>query len=1358
MKGNTNMMKMRKRLFVAVATFGILLILSACTTLGEIKVSLDATYEVTEGQTIEIAPLVTKDGAEYQTALGYVSLDTSIAKFVDGKLIGVKPGQVRIKVYAVEQPKAYATALVTVTDNNLLSATFDIEQEMNVNEIQQIHYQIIGTELQPLVNYHSSNEQILTVDENGTILAKSEGSATVTIRLTSVSDPSIYREYKYEIKISYYTYSIEYVLNGGKNHKDNPKGIHINQLPITLYEPTKAGYDFVGWYDNAEFTNQPITIIEQMENEQIQLFAKWEKIDYTIEYNLNGGTNHSDNPLVYNIETDTITLFPATKSYYTFDGWYIGDIKVETIQKGTIGNQTLTAKYTPIEYTITYDLDGGMTTNQNCYTIESETIVLSDATKANYNFIGWFDSENRQVTEIKAGSTGNIELTACYVAIDYAIEYVLNGGINQEDNPSKYNVETNDILLLAPTKVGYTFLGWLNENNEQVTEIKTGSTGNIVLVANWEADTYTVTFDSNGGSIVNSIDYTIESEDITFVTPIKIGYTFLGWFNENNEQVTVIENGSIGDVTLTAKWELIPYEVTLDADGGRDVENVTFTVESDLIELPSTSKLGYTFLGWFNEEDQHITSIETGTVGNLKLKAKYQLIIYTIQYDGLNDGDNANNPTEYTVESGSIVLQNPILSSGYIFEGWYDENDEFITTIESETKRNLVIKARLREYTIQEVKETTKETTVFTGTITAISVLSSQYNNFSILVNDGTASIMVYRISNDAYAYNQFALGQKIRIKGQNIPYNGLNEIATINSIEIIEEGASLQPVELETIPSEEELFSLQCSIVKMTLTFVSGTLGSKQNAIFKDANDNQITLRGDSDWGTVDSMTLRAGRQYTIVGFVSWYNGPQISNLSHYPFVEAVVTDEMIAMDYLDQIRLESTVTEDFGLPSVEGITWTLKETAAAELVSGTVNIIRGEADVVITLVATYTLNGKGYDKEFDVVIKKQSSGNEEWTLVTNESELNVGDNIVIVAKDSNVALSTTQNSNNRLQTSITKSENIITINDTVQILTLTAGTKEGTFGFDTGSGYLYAASSSSNHLKTDQTLSDNSSWMITIDETGVAKVVAQGSNTHNLLQYNLSAKLFSCYSSSQKDISIYKLTASTPLTDEQIAQKHLDNLSVVSETSDDIALTQDENLSWQLNTITDVASIVDGVLVVTPGDTDVTITLVAVYTLNGKSFDKEFEIVVKKKDDVTKIEKTYTYQFVSGALKTAGGSATLGEIDWSYGTLSYVGFDATKGIQVGSSNNPTSSLVLSTSVINGNIKSIVINASIAKSGTAKLSVSIGGINYLNAQALTTTATDYTILPNASGDISITFTNTAKAFYIKSITIVYEE
>ena len=146
-------------------------------------------------------------------------------------------------------------------------------------------------------------------------------------------------------------------------------------------------------------------------------------------------------------------------------------------------------------------------------------------------------------------------------------------------------------------------------------------------------------------------------------------------------------------------------------------------------------------------------------------------------------------------------------------------------------------------------------------------------------------------------------------------------------------------------------------------------------------------------------------------------------------------------------------------------------------------------------------------------------------WTLVTNVSELTSGDQIVIVAKDYDYALSTTQNKNNRGQASVQKDENTITFDNDVQILTLEAGTTSGTFAFNTGSGYLYAASSSSNYLKTEATLSANSSWIITITD-GVTSIVAQGANARNVMQYNQSSSLFACYgSASQKAICIYVL-----------------------------------------------------------------------------------------------------------------------------------------------------------------------------------------------------------------------------------------
>ena len=144
-------------------------------------------------------------------------------------------------------------------------------------------------------------------------------------------------------------------------------------------------------------------------------------------------------------------------------------------------------------------------------------------------------------------------------------------------------------------------------------------------------------------------------------------------------------------------------------------------------------------------------------------------------------------------------------------------------------------------------------------------------------------------------------------------------------------------------------------------------------------------------------------------------------------------------------------------------------------------------------------------------------------WILVTDVSSLKAGDQVVIVSKDADYALSTTQNGNNRGQAAVSKDGSIITFGDDVQILTLAAGTIDGTFAFYTGSGYLYAASSSKNYLRTETTLSANSSWTITISD-GVATIKAQGTNTHNWLRYNSSNSLFSTYASGQGDVQIYK------------------------------------------------------------------------------------------------------------------------------------------------------------------------------------------------------------------------------------------
>ena len=160
-------------------------------------------------------------------------------------------------------------------------------------------------------------------------------------------------------------------------------------------------------------------------------------------------------------------------------------------------------------------------------------------------------------------------------------------------------------------------------------------------------------------------------------------------------------------------------------------------------------------------------------------------------------------------------------------------------------------------------------------------------------------------------------------------------------------------------------------------------------------------------------------------------------------------------------------------------------------------------------------------------------AAAGDTYQLVTDASTLQAGDTVIIVAAGYDYALSTTQNENNRGQAAVTKaSDNTLTFSSNVQELTLEAGTITNTFAFYTGAGYLYAASSSSNHLKTQTTLNDNGSWTITIGNEGVATIQAQGTNKNNQLQYNLSSKLFSCYGSAQKEICIYKKTSSATTT----------------------------------------------------------------------------------------------------------------------------------------------------------------------------------------------------------------------------------
>ena len=172
---------------------------------------------------------------------------------------------------------------------------------------------------------------------------------------------------------------------------------------------------------------------------------------------------------------------------------------------------------------------------------------------------------------------------------------------------------------------------------------------------------------------------------------------------------------------------------------------------------------------------------------------------------------------------------------------------------------------------------------------------------------------------------------------------------------------------------------------------------------------------------------------------------------------------------------------------------------------------------------ISKFTVNG---------FTKKES--NEVYTLVTDASTLKIGDKIIIAAATADFAISTTQNTSNRDAASVTKKDNtIVNPGKDVQVFTLEAGTKSDTYAFNTGSGYIYTASSSANQLKTQQKNDDNGSWTISCTTEGVATIKTAGTYTRNNLKYNSQSKLFSCYKSGQDAVAIYsngKVTGSVP------------------------------------------------------------------------------------------------------------------------------------------------------------------------------------------------------------------------------------
>lgn len=415
--------------------------------------------------------------------------------------------------------------------------------------------------------------------------------------------------------------------------------------------------------------------------------------------------------------------------------------------------------------------------------------------------------------------------------------------------------------------------------------------------------------------------------------------------------------------------------------------------------------------------------------------------------------------------------------------------------------------------------------------------------------------------------------------------------------------------------------------------------------------------------------------------------------------------------------------------------------------------------------------------------------AASKDFTLLTSENDLVSGDSIIITnGIDGAIKAMGAQKSNNRGTADVVAQSNTISNSKSVAVLKVNE-IEEGIFTLfdETESGYLYAASSSSNYLKTSSELdaNGNGNWKISIGTSNVATVTAQGNYTRNIIKYNTNNELFSCYSSGQQDIYIFSYHDTTPY----ISIDQADTKLFLDETLDLTATVRNENgatVNWSIESANSAVSLVtnDTGGVTLTADNVGTAIVTASITVNDMTYSDSINIQVATKPVYT---HTLNTENISGTQTTIdkyvrnnfasddGSSTNYFYIDHEMkNEITHLANNSNNyGVQFGSSRNPITSLTLTSGLFvandNGNSEtkeymintvSVVAGTANGNSGKATMTVYVEGIQAGESVTLTA-ASDviiehtFTLSTPTSGHIQIVIDNPEDgALYIKTISV----
>ena len=405
--------------------------------------------------------------------------------------------------------------------------------------------------------------------------------------------------------------------------------------------PTITGYTFNGYnYNGVQLINSTGQILTNTPtgfdytNENQNLVADITANSYTVTYNLNGGSGCTSKSVTF--DGTYGNLCTPTKTGYTFNGWYKEAAftnKVETTTSvTTAANHNLYAKWTVNTYTVAYNANGGngttMTSSSHTYDA-AKNLTKNTYTRTGYTFAGWATTasgakeynDEQSVKNLSSTNGETVTLYAKWTAHTYTVSYNANGGSGTTMTSSShtYGVAKN-LTKNTYTKTGYTFAGWATTssgnkayNDEQsVSNLTSTNGGSVPLYAKWKVNTYTVSFNANGGSGGQTANvtatYGAAMPTISTTKPTRSGYTFEGWYDAASggtqyytEACASARNyNKTSATTLYAHWKAATYTIVFNANNGvGTMSNKVCTVGANCT-LPGNSfdKDDATFVMW----------------------------------------------------------------------------------------------------------------------------------------------------------------------------------------------------------------------------------------------------------------------------------------------------------------------------------------------------------------------------------------------------------------------------------------------------------------------------------------------------------------------------------------------------------------------------------------------------------------------------------------------------------------------------------------------------------------------------------------------------------------------------------------